>query len=127
MWRRAIALFDAQPPSEGRFIHRDYHPGNTLWSGRSLSAIVDWTLASFGPPSFDVGHMRANLALGYSLEVADAFLAAHTAAAGAGPYDPWWDIRAVLDWLPELHPTSTPAARLRRMEALVARAIASVA
>ena len=128
IWTRAIGRFDAMPPiSVPVFMHRDYHPGNTLWSGGRLTAIVDWTLASFGPAEFDLAHMRANLAVSYSLETADAFLAAYGDAVGqVVSYDPWWDLRAVLDWVPELPAGSRPGAALQRFETLVARAVAAI-
>ena len=107
-----IRRFDAQPAGAApSFIHRDYpHPGNTLWTGGRLTAIVDWTLASFGPPEFDAAHMRANLALSYSLATADAFLEAYDTLTGGPAYDPSWDIRAVLDWVAEL-PAGSRAGR----------------
>jgi aminoglycoside phosphotransferase (APT) family kinase protein len=61
----------------GRLVHRDYHPGNTLWAGGRLAGVVDWTGGSWGPPSADLGHMRVNLAADLGVEVADRFLAAH--------------------------------------------------
>ena len=128
VWRRAIERFDEPPESSlPAFIHRDFHPGNTLWSEGRLTAIVDWTLASFGPPEFDLAHMRANLALLYSLDVADGFLACYRNAVGRNvAYDPRWDIRGVLDWVPELPRNSQPAAALLRLELLVARALADL-
>ena len=64
LWERAIdrATRDASGVPTC-FIHRDYHPGNTLWIADRLTAIVDRTTASFGPPSVDVSHVRATLAM----------------------------------------------------------------
>ena len=66
------------------FIHRDYHPGNTLWLGERLAAIVDWSSASFGPPGIDLSHMRANLAILFDVQTANVFLEAHRRVVGAG-------------------------------------------
>src|SRR5450759_1732981 len=42
VWRRAIEEVAATRPDEpSAFIHRDYHPGNTLWDSGNLTAIVD--------------------------------------------------------------------------------------
>ena len=50
VWERAIALAHAPPPElPERFIHRDFHPGNTLWEGAELTGVVDWTTGSRGP------------------------------------------------------------------------------
>ena len=51
----------APPDDRACFIHRDYHPGNTLWTGGRLTGVVDWIGGSWGPPSVDLGHMRVNL------------------------------------------------------------------
>jgi len=66
VWERAIETATGPRPTEPfAFIHRDYHPGNTLWVAGTLAAIVDWTTASWGPPSVDLAHMRANLAMSF--------------------------------------------------------------
>lgn len=132
-WERAIEI--ALKPSAHRqstFIHRDYHPGNVLWSlarrgaQRHISGIVDWTSASFGSPAIDVGHMRWNLAAGLGRSVADAFLDACRELGIAPGYSPEWDIRTTLDVLPELRPDHDPMAELRRIEGHVARALAEL-
>lgn len=61
-WERAIELFQGPQPQGPRvFIHRDYHPGNVLWSRSRISGIVDWPSACEGPAEADVAHCRANL------------------------------------------------------------------
>jgi aminoglycoside phosphotransferase (APT) family kinase protein len=103
-WRRAIE-FAVGPAPEGTsaFIHRDYHPGHTLWDSGRLSAVVDWTSASWGPPPVDVAHMRINLATSFGLDAAEALLDAYRAVAGESyRYDPRWDLRIAVDFLPNL-------------------------
>ena len=111
----------AGPPPDDRacFIHRDYHPGNTLWSGGRLTGVVDWIGGSWGPHSVDLGHMRVNLAADLGLEVADRFLAAHRALTGFD-HDPWWDVASAVDCAPEME------AYWRRAEDLVAAALAAL-
>ena len=114
------------PPGEARFIHRDYHPGNTLWVGGRLVGVVDWTSGSWGPPSVDLGHMRVNLAMDLGLAVADRFQAAHRALTGFD-HHPWWDVASAVDLLPGLEPAGpAPDPELERLEALVADALARV-
>jgi aminoglycoside phosphotransferase (APT) family kinase protein len=84
LWRRAFEVAAGPPPDDRAcFIHRDYHPANTLWTGGRLTGVVDWIGGSWGPPSFDLAHMRLNLVWDLGLEVADRFLAAHQALTGA--------------------------------------------
>jgi aminoglycoside phosphotransferase (APT) family kinase protein len=101
-WAAGIAAARGpQPAFEPRFIHRDYHPANVLWHRGAVSGIVDWVNGCRGPVGIDVGHCRVNLAKLHGVEAADAFLAMyrrHAAAAGAAfAYDPYWDIRTLLD------------------------------
>jgi aminoglycoside phosphotransferase (APT) family kinase protein len=101
LWERAFAVA-AEPPPDDRtcFIHRDYHPGNTLWTGGRLTGVVDWIGGSWGPPSVDLGHMRVNLAADLGLAVADRFLTAHRALTGF-EHHPWWDVASAVDVTPE--------------------------
>jgi aminoglycoside phosphotransferase (APT) family kinase protein len=128
LWERAIELGTATAPAEqAAFIHRDYHPGNTLWASRRLSAIVDWSSAMWGPPSVDLAHMRVNLAITYGVEVADAFLDAYRALmAGSYEYDPYWDLHDAVDFLPEVPFADRQVHELTRLEDFVARAVAAI-
>ena len=78
LWERALELAGQDPPPGWRcFIHRDYHPENTLWLRGRLAGIVDWTSASWGPAAVDTAHMRWNLALTYGVDAAEEFLRLH--------------------------------------------------
>jgi aminoglycoside phosphotransferase (APT) family kinase protein len=123
LWAQALEVAAGPPPPGAScLIHRDYHPGNTLWERGRLVGVVDWNFGSWGPPSFDLGHMRVNLALDLGMGWADEFLAAYQALTGF-EYHPWWDVAAVvdLDLIPD--PAPPPAAELERVEAFVAAAL----
>jgi aminoglycoside phosphotransferase (APT) family kinase protein len=125
LWTRAYAVAAGPPPDDRAcFIHRDYHPGNTLWEGDRLVAVVDWLGGSWGPPSVDLGHMRLNLTWDLGVEAADRFLAAHRALTGFD-HHPYWDVVAAVDCVPELEgPGPPPEPWLARTEDLVAAALA---
>lgn len=125
LWRRAFEVSAGRPPDgQACFIHRDYHPGNTLWAEGRLVGVVDWVGGSWGPPSVDLGHMRLNLAWDRGLDAADRFLAAYRARTGLD-HHPWWDVVAAVDCVPELgSPGPPPEPWLQRMEDLVAAALA---
>jgi aminoglycoside phosphotransferase (APT) family kinase protein len=92
LWTRAFEVAARPPPAgDPRFIHRDYHPGNTLWARGRLVGVVDWIGGSWGPPSVDLGHMRVNLACDLGVATADRFLAAHRVLTGFDhhPYGTW--------------------------------------
>ncbi len=119
VWERAIALAHEEPPVlPERFIHRDFHPGNTLWEGVALSGVVDWTTGSRGPAAVDLGHLRWNLVTDYGQRVADAVLP-HP------EYHPYYDVITALDVVPWLD-AATPHAELVRLEEHVARALAEL-
>ncbi|GAB3749333.1 phosphotransferase family protein [Microlunatus parietis] len=98
-WRRAVELFEGpQPDVPQVFLHRDYHPGNVLWSQDHVSGIVDWPSACVGAAEADVGHCRANLARQFDLDVADRFLGLWQTVSGTADYHPYWDLTDVISW-----------------------------
>jgi aminoglycoside phosphotransferase (APT) family kinase protein len=108
-------------------IHRDFHPGNILWSDGRLSGIVDWVSACVGPALFDDGHLRVNLAIMHGPGEPDRVI----------PGDPAWDIEAAfsaLDWsstsVNDTWRAPWPHIRAdvgrRRLEAFVAGALADL-
>jgi aminoglycoside phosphotransferase (APT) family kinase protein len=104
LWEQALDIAAGPTPgSTPHFIHRDYVPDNTLWAYGRLTGIVDWSNASHGPVAVDIAHMRWNLALRYDVAVADHFLDAFDQVSGGYRHDPYWDLRAMLDLLPERH------------------------
>ncbi len=94
MWERAFAVFAGPPPStDRRLLHRDFHPGNVLWTpSGAVGGLVDWVNASIGPPAADVGHCRMNLARALGQHAADRFLS----LTGMRDYHPYWDVVAAL-------------------------------
>jgi aminoglycoside phosphotransferase (APT) family kinase protein len=85
------------PPNRSVFIHRDFHPGNLLWSRGRITAVIDWTNASIGAPEVDLGHCRWNLAVLGGVRLADAFLNAYLNVTQTTEHEPYWDILTLLD------------------------------
>ena len=128
LWERAIEVATQDAPAGvACFIHRDYHPGNTLWVSDRLAAIVDWTTASFGSPSVDVSHMRANLAMSFDSQTADAFLVVHREIVGfSSDWHPYWDLRVAVDFLPDLPRVTLTEPPFVRLEGFVEGALAAI-
>jgi aminoglycoside phosphotransferase (APT) family kinase protein len=128
LWDRAVRrTTTARPHGQAVFIHRDFHPANLLWSGRTLTGIVDWVNACVGPAEVDTAHLRVNLAVLEDVANADRVLAG----------DPAWDIEAAfgfLDWgsrdaieaWPGPWPELDAATARSRLEAFVAQALAQL-
>lgn len=102
LWEQSFDVV-ARPAPEAtpHFIHRDYHPDNTLWSCGRLTGVIDWSTASYGPIAIDIAHMRWNLVVRYGIAAADRFLSAFDQVRGGYYHDPYWDLRCVADLLPE--------------------------
>jgi aminoglycoside phosphotransferase (APT) family kinase protein len=95
LWEAAFAVLRQQPPEPAtRFIHRDFQHFNLLWRHGRLTGVVDWTTSCSGPPDFDAGHCRLNLAVLFGAPWAERLRLAYEAAAGRA-VDPWWDLYAV--------------------------------
>jgi aminoglycoside phosphotransferase (APT) family kinase protein len=119
LWEEAIAVAREEPPDlPVRFIHRDFHPGNTLWEGAKLTGVIDWTTGSSGPAAVDLGHLRWNLAVDYGERVADAVLP-HP------EHHPYYDVVTALDVVAELD-TFDDRTEVERLEQHVARALAEL-
>lgn len=74
VWEQAIEVAHQPIPDvTAGLCHRDFHPGNVLWSQGQVSGIVDWTHACRGPAAADVAHCRINLAMLHGLDVAARF------------------------------------------------------
>jgi aminoglycoside phosphotransferase (APT) family kinase protein len=96
-WKKAAEAFAGpRPEFTPVFVHRDYHPGNVLWTGERITGIVDWASSCIGPAEEDVAHCRMNLALHHGQEAADRFLELWMEAAGRWEYDPYWDLADVV-------------------------------
>jgi pimeloyl-ACP methyl ester carboxylesterase/aminoglycoside phosphotransferase (APT) family kinase protein len=82
LWERAVEVIRRDPPPyEGCFLHRDFHPGNVLFTeagpGLRITGVVDWVETSWGPADLDVAHCSTALALlhgpAYGLEFRERY------------------------------------------------------
>lgn len=98
MWQRCVQVFRSHPPDDPvGFLHRDYHPGNVLWSAGRLSGVVDWSAACIGSPWADVAHCRFNLWRWHGAEAADAMVAEYgRLRPDLPPYHRYWDIATAM-------------------------------
>jgi aminoglycoside phosphotransferase (APT) family kinase protein len=98
-WKRLAELVSAaQPAAPEVFLHRDYHPGNLLWSEGRMTGIVDWVVACRGPAAADVAHTRCNLVLTDGFAAAERFLTEYKSAEPTYQHDLWWDAAELFTW-----------------------------
>ncbi|WP_257980544.1 phosphotransferase family protein [Streptomyces sp. CB02959] len=89
-WAAAIDVIrKPAPPYEGRFLHRDFQPGNVLFdvspqrpAGARITGVVDWAATSWGPADLDVAHCSTNLALLHGPAWGQRFAEAYEGAGG---------------------------------------------
>ncbi|MGI5133728.1 phosphotransferase family protein [Streptomyces sp. CA-106110] len=103
-WAAAIDVIrKPAPPYEGRFLHRDFHPGNVLFdvtppspAGPWITGVVDWAATSWGPADLDVAHCSTNLALlhgtAWGLRFAEAYEEAGGVLAAAASERLYWQV-----------------------------------
>ncbi|HLW00463.1 MAG TPA: phosphotransferase [Ktedonobacterales bacterium] len=63
LWREVHALRQQLRPVPARLLHVDYWPGNILWQGEQISAVLDWEEAAYGDPGYDVAYGYLHLQL----------------------------------------------------------------
>ncbi|MFD7508653.1 phosphotransferase family protein [Streptomyces sp. NPDC059853] len=121
LWRRAIAAIDREPPAHrGRFLHRDYHPGNVLFAAGAVSGVVDWVETSWGPADLDVAHCATALALLHGPAAGLAFPARYTACGGTLSPTPaarrYWSVLDALGYAPDAGKVAAPWRALGRAD-----------
>ncbi|MFC7468055.1 aminoglycoside phosphotransferase family protein [Actinomadura keratinilytica] len=94
LWQRAVDVIAGPPPSyRGCFLHRDFHPGNVLFTGTGaglrVSGVVDWVETSWGPADLDVAHCSTALALLHGVPAGMRFADRYVAAG-----EPWRGTKA---------------------------------
>ena len=109
LWQRAIDIFRAGPPAtRAGLVHRDFHPGNILWQGDTITGVIDWAETSWGPADLDVAHSLTNFTMLADLERAAAFGRAYERHGGRLEDDleaaQFWQISDILGFMPDPGP-----------------------
>ncbi|MGH4034046.1 phosphotransferase family protein [Actinomycetota bacterium Odt1-20B] len=128
VWAAAIDVIRRPaPPYEGRFLHRDFQPGNVLFdvpqsapTSARITGVVDWAGACRGPADLDVAHCSTNLALlhgpVWGERFADAYEAAGGVLAAAASERLYWRVRDALACSEEVRQVATPWRKAGRAE-----------
>ncbi|WP_431955116.1 phosphotransferase family protein [Actinacidiphila sp. bgisy167] len=125
LWARAVDVIRCDPPAyEGRFLHRDFHPGNVLFSGHGgrlrITDVVDWVETSWGPADLDVAHCATALALLHGPEAGMRFGDRYTAAGGHLADSPaehlYWRLLDALAFAPDAEKVAVPWRELGRSD-----------
>ncbi|MGH2560005.1 MAG: phosphotransferase family protein [Thermomicrobiales bacterium] len=78
-------------------LHGDYWPGNILWRGGELVAVIDWEDAAVGDPLADLGNSRLEFLWAFGPEAMDNFTDQYRSTSPADFTNlPYWDLCAAL-------------------------------
>jgi aminoglycoside phosphotransferase (APT) family kinase protein len=101
--------------------HGDFWPGNILWLGQTLSGIIDWENAILGPALADLAITRLDVLWILGKPAMDVFTRQYLAQH---PLDlahlPYWDLRAALRPMGNLHEWAPTYAALDRTDITLA-------
>lgn len=70
-----VATFQGPPV----LLHGDFWPGNVMWRGKTIAAILDWEDAAVGDALSDLACARVELACAAGVDAAEMFTAAYGA------------------------------------------------
>ncbi|MFF4794438.1 alpha/beta fold hydrolase [Streptomyces sp. NPDC001276] len=110
LWERAADVIRCDPPPyEGCFLHRDFHPGNVLFTGIGpglrITGVVDWVETSWGPADLDVAHCSTALALlhgpAYGLDFRERYEAHGGRDLAEDPDHLYWRLLDALHYCPD--------------------------
>ncbi|WP_328908444.1 alpha/beta fold hydrolase [Streptomyces sp. NBC_00234] len=123
LWERAVDVIRRDPPPyDGCFLHRDFHPGNVLFTGAGpelrITGVVDWVETSWGPADLDVAHCSTALALlhgpAYGLDFRERY-EAHGGRGLASNLDHlYWRLLDALHYCPDAAKLAGPWRELGR-------------
>jgi len=81
-------------------LHGDYWPGNVLWHGDKLAAVIDWEDACWGDPLYDLAIARLDLLWIFGLETMNLFSESYQTSARIDAASlPYWDLYAALRFI----------------------------
>jgi aminoglycoside phosphotransferase (APT) family kinase protein len=78
-------------------LHGDYWPGNILWNGADIAAVIDWEDAEVGDPLSDLGNSRLEILWMFGDDAMRTFTNYYLALTDLDTSNlPYWDLRAAL-------------------------------
>jgi pimeloyl-ACP methyl ester carboxylesterase/aminoglycoside phosphotransferase (APT) family kinase protein len=123
LWDRAVDVIRRNPPPyDGCFLHRDFHPGNVLFTGAGpklrITGVVDWVETSWGPADLDVAHCSTALALlhgpAYGLDFRERYEAHGGRGLAGNPDHLYWRLLDALHYCPDAAKLAGPWRELGR-------------
>ncbi|MEV6285370.1 aminoglycoside phosphotransferase family protein [Kribbella sp. NPDC051770] len=100
------------PAGDHVFLHGDVWPGNLVWSGDEVAALIDWKTAGVGARGVDLGELRKQVAISFGAAAPAVVLDGYETATGCrAPDVEYWDAVAALNTPTELYDATATARR----------------
>jgi aminoglycoside phosphotransferase (APT) family kinase protein len=101
--RRRVRLVNHDLEGDVVFSHTDFWPGNTLWSGSDLTAVVDWESPAMGERERDVAYCSLDIRYLGMDRVADHFIKSYRELSGSSlPNLGHWEAVALCRPMPDI-------------------------
>jgi aminoglycoside phosphotransferase (APT) family kinase protein len=112
LWSAMRKMWPTVDTSGEYLVHGDYWPGNTVWNGETLLAIVDWEGPALGEPMLDIGYFLSDAAY-FGIDVETTFLETYERASGNPIKDLlFWKMAAAARAMPDVGPWTQGYAEL---------------
>ncbi|MBB5838454.1 aminoglycoside phosphotransferase (APT) family kinase protein [Kribbella italica] len=99
----AVAAYGL-PAGEQVFLHGDVWPGNLLWAGDEIAALIDWKTAGVGARGVDFSELRKQAAISFGPDApAEVLQGYEQATATKAEHVAYWDAVAALNTPTELY------------------------
>ncbi|HJQ91460.1 MAG TPA: phosphotransferase [Acidimicrobiia bacterium] len=102
LWARRVELANLRPEDQV-YVHRDFWPGNTLWTEQKLAAVIDWEGGAIADPALDVAYCAFDIRLLGLSEAAEVFIEVYRQNSGRSVENlPYWELLALCRPMPDI-------------------------
>jgi len=103
LWTRVAEIRSSFQPEAPVYIHHDFWPGNTLWVGEQLVAVIDWEGGCVADPALDVAYCALDIRLLGLPEAASHFVEVYRRLSGRPLLNlEYWNLVALCRPLPDI-------------------------
>jgi aminoglycoside phosphotransferase (APT) family kinase protein len=103
LWTKVTEIRSSFQPEAPVYVHHDFWPGNTLWVGEDLVAVVDWEGGCVADPALDVAYCAFDIRLLGLSRAASHFVDTYRELSGRSlPNLGYWDLVALCRPLPDI-------------------------
>ncbi|MGW6196201.1 phosphotransferase family protein [Kribbella sp. NPDC055110] len=86
------------PAEDTVYLHGDVWPGNLVWDGDGVAALIDWKTAGVGAPGVDLSELRKQVAITFGPDAPAHVLTGWQQATGrTADHVAYWDAVAALN------------------------------